>query len=160
MQLRPRRRISQTIVARTVVIGIASAIKFSRYGTVKLPQGRQRVRECTALAAHKTWRWPRMAVVPICACRTAIHPCGGGGGRPSFYRTDMAMSYGDFLTGNYRRVIEVCARHKKRRKERLRTRGCESDASDHLSRLSLPYNHAAANLIYGSTLERVVRCNL
>jgi len=38
-------------VVRTV-IGIAPApIKFSRYGTVKLPQG-QRVRECTALAAQ------------------------------------------------------------------------------------------------------------
>lgn len=33
-------------------IGVLTPIKFSRYGTVKLPQGQQLVRECAAFTAH------------------------------------------------------------------------------------------------------------
>lgn len=33
-------------------IGVLTPIKFLRYGTVKLPQGRQLVRECVAFTAH------------------------------------------------------------------------------------------------------------
>lgn len=86
-------------------------IKFSRYGTVKLPQGRQLVyiHECTALASHKTsgdHGWPSR--LHLRAVRLFTRAAVVAHSRPSFYRADMAMSYSNFLTGSYRRVIEAC----------------------------------------------------
>jgi len=85
-------------------------IKISRYGTVKLPQGRQLMYAIARPLLHKTsgdHGWPsrlhlRAVRLFTRAAAAVAH------GRPSFYRTDMAMSYGNFLTGSYRRVIEAC----------------------------------------------------